>query len=66
MIVFIVILVFSETQVGEAWEPPNKAMLFQTLECKVLSCGLIISFSWGLPEQSSLEPLTGGPCLPSL
>jgi len=45
MIVFILILVLSQPQMGEACEPPNKAMLSQTLECKVLSRGLIISFS---------------------
>jgi len=39
MIVFIVILVFSQPQMGEAWEPPNKAMLFHTIECTVLSWG---------------------------
>ena len=62
MVVVILILVFSPrmchdrlhcnisflwTTNARSLEPPNKAKFFQTLECKVLSCGLIISFSWG-------------------
>ena len=59
MIVFIVILVFSETQVGEAWEPPNKAVLFQTLECKVLSCGLLSRSLEGYLSKAAWNRLQG-------